>query len=72
MTAEDTTASRLANQYLRLGGSRKAVMDDNAISIRIWDPEPPEASDFWEKHIQSLAPDERRQVETLLPSITEE
>jgi hypothetical protein len=72
MTAQDTNASRLANEYLRLGGSRKAVLDDNAVSVRIWESEPQEASDFWERHIQSLATRQRQEVETLLPSITEE
>ncbi len=72
MTEQDTHASRLAAEYLRLGGSRKAVLDDNAVSVRIWAPEPQAASDFWERHIQSLAAPQRHEVETLLPSITEE
>lgn len=71
MTAQDTPASRLAKEYLRLGGNRKAVLDDNAVSVRIWDPEPKEASDFWESHIQSLDPRRRKEVETLLPSIAD-
>jgi hypothetical protein len=67
----ETTASKLAAEYLRLGGVRKVVADDNLLSTRIWDNEPPEAAAFWDAKINTLAPEERTAVESLLPSISE-
>jgi hypothetical protein len=66
-----STASDLAKEYLRLGGKRKVVLDDNKRSVRMWDDEPEKAEQFWAASIQSLEPKRREQVETLLPSIND-
>jgi hypothetical protein len=52
---DGTAASDLVDEYLRLGGTRKVVMDDNKISIRIWEEEPAVAAEFWNSHVDSLA-----------------
>jgi ABC-type hemin transport system ATPase subunit len=65
----ETEASRLAKHYLRLGGTRKAIIDDNRVSTRSWDPEPEEASRFWDECIAPLDDKHRREVETLLPTV---
>jgi hypothetical protein len=67
----ETNASKLAAEYLRLGGVRKVVADDNELSTRIWGNEPPEAAAFWEANVNTLAPKERAEVESFLPSISE-
>jgi hypothetical protein len=64
-----TAASGLVHEYLRLGGTRKVVMDDNRISIRIWEDEPAAAAEFWTWRVDSLTRKEREEVETLLPPI---
>jgi hypothetical protein len=67
----NTTASDFAKEYLRLGGKRKVVTDDNKISIRLWDEEPEKAESFWATYIQPLERKKREEVETLLPSIND-
>ncbi len=62
----------LAEEYLRLGGRRIAVIDDNLASSRDWCGDPPEAARFWAEHIASLSDRDRRDVETFLPSINDE
>jgi len=69
MTDGVTPASELAREYLRLGGTRKVVTDDNKISTRIWEDEPAEAAGFWRARVDSLGRKRREEVETLLPSI---
>lgn len=64
-----TQSSKLAEEYIRLGGRRRSKMDDNATSVRQWEDDTPEAEVFWKNHIQTLADGEREQVEKLLPSI---
>jgi len=36
-------AQELAEEYLRLGGKRLLVMDDNILSTNSWEADPPEA-----------------------------
>ena len=69
MNNSTTTASELAKEYLRLGGTRKVVTDDNRISVRIWEGEPAQAAHFWDTEIDTLDRKAREEVETLLPSI---
>ena len=69
MTNDERSAAQLAEEYQRLGGTRKVVTDDNKISTRIWEHEPPEAAQFWEAHIVPRGRKGREEVETLLPSI---
>ncbi len=64
-----TEAKRLAEEYLRLGGSRKSKIDDNIINVRKWEGEPPEAEAFWQENIQPLDEKRRKEVESLLPSM---
>jgi hypothetical protein len=65
-----TEAAALVKRYLALGGVRKAAADDNEISTRVWENEPTDAADYWERNVASLPEARRRQVESLLPSIS--
>ena len=69
---DDTPLLRLANEYLRLGGTRKSKIDDNTTDTRKWDDVPPEAAAFWKDKIEVLHEDERKQVEDFLPSINDQ
>lgn len=66
---EPTHARRLADEYLRLGGHRRVVIDDNQTSIRNWEPEPVEAEAFWKLHVETLSPEMQREVQLFLPTI---
>ncbi|KAB1122149.1 hypothetical protein [Neorhizobium galegae] len=68
MSRTSTDAARLAEEYVRLGGKRKAKLDDNIVSTRLWDDEPQEAADFWRSEIETLS-ESKRQVETNLPNM---
>ena len=69
---EDTPSLKLAKEYLRLGGHRRAKLDDNITDVRKWEDDPPEAESFWSAKIETLDKDEREQVEKFLPSINSE
>lgn len=69
---EETPSLKLANQYLRLGGTRKSKIDDNITGTRKWDDEPEEAEKFWKEKVEVLSEDERKQVEDFLPSINDQ
>lgn len=69
MTELSTEAARLAEEYVRLGGKRRAKLDDNIIDTRLWDDEPDEAAAFWRDKIDSLPESKRREVETNLPNM---
>lgn len=66
---ELTNARRLADEYLRLGGHRRVVIDDNQTSIRNWEPEPAEAETFWKRNVETLSPERQREVQLFLPTI---
>ncbi|ACP22994.1 hypothetical protein NGR_b15430 (plasmid) [Sinorhizobium fredii NGR234] len=66
---EQLNARKLADEYLRLGGHRRVVIDDNVTSIRSWEPEPDEAEAFWKAYVETLTPEKQRDVELLLPTI---
>ncbi|NTJ66370.1 hypothetical protein G6M50_26530 [Agrobacterium rhizogenes] len=63
------SAQELAKEYLRLGGKRLLVMDDNILSTKSWEADPPEAETFWKDEIEGLAPRRRNEVISFLPSI---
>ena len=65
-------SKNLAEEYLRLGGRRLAVIDDNLGSSRDWKGDPPEAARFWKEQIACLSDREKRDVQTFLPSINDE
>ncbi|WP_348643532.1 hypothetical protein [Rhizobium lusitanum] len=65
----NNSAQDLANEYLRLGGRRLLVMDDNILSTKSWEGDPPEAETFWKQEIEGLAPRRRNEVMSFLPSI---
>lgn len=65
----NNSAQDLANQYLRLGGHRLLVMDDNILSTKSWEADPPEAETFWKREIEILPPRRRNEVMSFLPSI---
>jgi hypothetical protein len=67
---ERIETSALASEYLRLGGKRKSAADDNAMSTRLWQDEPAEARNYWDKNIASLPAARQKEVESHLPSIT--
>ena len=62
-------AKDLANEYLRLGGRRLLVMDDNILSTQSWEHDPPEAEAFWKQKVEMLALRQRNEVMSFLPSI---
>lgn len=70
MTGTETT--RLAQEYMRLGGTRLALIDDNKVSVRQWDDEPEAASAFWRENIECLDSERLRNVVLLLPAVSEE
>jgi hypothetical protein len=68
----ENASKQLAEEYRRLGGRRVAVIDDNLGSSRDWDGDPPEAAEFWRTKVATLSDRDRRDVETFLPSLSEE
>ncbi|MFK0334392.1 hypothetical protein ACIQUB_25100 [Rhizobium sp. NPDC090275] len=68
----ENSSKQLADEYIRLGGRRVAVIDDNLGSSRDWEGDPPEAAEFWKERVASLSDRERRDVETFLPSLNDE
>lgn len=69
---EDTRSLKMAKKYLSLGGTRRSKIDDNIIDTRKWESEPQEAAKFWKETIEPLNDDKRKQVESFLPSISDE
>lgn len=69
MIEPETNAAELAANYVKLGGTRMGMLDDNIIDTRKWEDEPEEASAFWNDRIQCLPDDKRREVETNLPTM---
>lgn len=70
MGADEKTEGRLlAEEYLRLGGGRRAKIDDNITSVRLWEDEPQEAARFWEEKVETLDEAGRKDVEFFLPDI---
>ncbi len=65
----DTPLLQLAKDYIKLGGKRRAVVDDNVVSTRDWEPDTSEAEAFWKDNVETLDADERKQVELYLPTI---
>jgi hypothetical protein len=65
----DTPLLQLAKDYIGLGGKRRAVVDDNVVSTRDWEPDSSTAAAFWKERIATLGADERKQVELYLPTI---
>ena len=64
-----TEAARMAEEYLRLGGTRRAKIDDNLVSVRKWEDEPAEAQAFWDGMVAPLSKKRQDEIVTLLPTI---
>ena len=67
-----TTGNRskdLAAKYIRLGGKRRSVLDDNLVSIREWAEDTAEAKVSRRDKIECLPDHERKDVEKFLPGI---
>jgi hypothetical protein len=71
MTDTSNRSEELAAEYLKLGGKRRAVLDDNLVSTRQWDEESSKASIFWRENIESLPEDQQNDVEKFLPDIND-
>ena len=69
---EKTPSLKLAEEYLSLGGTRRAKVDDNIVSTRKWEDEPAEAKAFWEEKIEPLDDKQRQEIEIYLPSISDD
>jgi hypothetical protein len=67
-----TPSRRLAEEYLRLGGRRRAKLDDNLVGTRKRDDEPALASAFWKERIEPMDEKQRHEVELHLPSMSDE
>jgi hypothetical protein len=65
----DQSVAQIASEYLRLGGTRKAIMDDNLASTRKWESEPAAAKTYWDSEIASLDNKRKAELVSLLPSI---
>jgi hypothetical protein len=68
----DNRAKQTADEYRHLGGRRLAAFDDNKASVRKWDQDTPEAERFWQTRIAQLPEKQRAEVQSFLPSITDE
>ena len=67
-----TTGNRskdLATKYIRLGGKRPSVLDDNLVSTREWAKDTADGKVFWRDKIECLPNAERKDVERFLPGI---
>src|SRR5690606_27086387 len=69
LVMEQTHTARLAAEYLRLGGGRRAKIDDNLVGTRQWSHDTPAAEAFWNEHIAPLDDRRRDEVITHLPTI---
>lgn len=69
---EKTPSVKLAEEYINLGGTRRAKVDDNIVSTRKWEDEPAEAAAFWAENIEPMDDKPRRDVEIHLPSISDD
>jgi hypothetical protein len=69
--ADKTPSLKLAEEYLRLGGRRRAKVDDNIVSTRLWEDDPTEAAAFWKEEVEPLDAKQRQEVEVHLPSISD-
>lgn len=69
MTTTGNRSKDLATKYIRLGGKRRAVLDDNLVSTREWVEDTAEAKAFWRDKIECLPDPERKDVEKFLPGI---
>jgi hypothetical protein len=59
---EKTPSLNIVEEYLRLGGRRRAKVDVNIVSTRQWDDEPAEACEFWKKHVEPMDDKQRSDV----------
>ncbi|SES45229.1 hypothetical protein [Rhizobium sp. NFR03] len=66
-----TPSKKIADEYLALGGRRKAKVDDNIVSTRAWEDDAPEAAAFWKEKVEPMSDEERREVELHLPSMSD-
>ncbi|EGP55688.1 hypothetical protein Agau_L101047 [Agrobacterium tumefaciens F2] len=66
---EKTETRKLAEKYLRLGGTRQVMIDDNKTFVRQWKDEPAEAERFWQTNIENLDEERLKDVEFFLPSV---
>jgi hypothetical protein len=69
MTETSNRSEELAKEYVRLGGKRRAVLDDNLVSTREWEDDSPEAATFWRTNIENLPANQKEDVEKFLPGI---
>ncbi|MCV9967476.1 hypothetical protein OIU34_37225 [Pararhizobium sp. BT-229] len=69
MSATGNRSKDLAAEYIKLGGKRRAVLDDNLVSTREWAEDTAQAEAFWRDEVESLPDAERKDVEKFLPGI---
>lgn len=67
----ETPSLRIATEYLRLGGRRRAKVDDNIVSSRSWENAPSAAEAFGREHVAHLPEKEQRDIIIHLPSISD-
>ena len=72
MTNLETSAKAIADDYIELGGGRRAIFDDNQISVRDWEDEPAAADEYWKTKIEPLTGDRRRDVLSHLPDVNDD
>lgn len=52
-----------------LGGQRLAKVDDNIVSVRLWEDEPAEAAAFWKDKIEPMDEKQRHEMERHPPAL---
>ena len=66
---EKTETRELAEEYMRLGGTRQVMIDDNKTFVRQYDSESEAAGAFLENKIAVLDDERMKDVEFFLPSV---
>jgi hypothetical protein len=51
---------------------RRSRLDDNVASSRQWESDSAEAAAFWKERVETLPGEQRRDVESFLPSLNDE
>ena len=56
-------------EYRRLGGRRQSVPHGDKFIVNKWEPEPEDAQQFWETHVEVLGLEEREAIAAALHEV---
>lgn len=71
-TDTNTLFRDIAEEYIRLGGRRRANVDDDTAGTQSSETESSKAAAFWNAKVEPLDDKRRREVEMNLPSISDD